>query len=138
MIEDKISKIVESFGAKLYDVEINKEDGREYFRVFIAKEGGVNLELCQDISRVLSPMLDVEYHSNEPYFLEVSSPGIERKLKKPKHFDMSIGELVKVKTLQKEVYEGVLKVADEKGIVIEGCEPFIYEDIKSATTVFKW
>ena len=60
MIEDKISKIVESFGAKLYDVEINKEDGREYFRVFIAKEGGVNLELCQDISRVLSPMLDVE------------------------------------------------------------------------------
>lgn len=138
MIEDKISKIVESFGAKLYDIEIVREGGKEYFRVFVAKEGGVDLELCQSISKLLSPLLDVEYHSSKPYFLEVSSPGVERKLKKPKHFMMSIGELVKIKTFKRGSFQGILKAADEKSVVLEGCEPLEYEDIKSATTIFRW
>jgi len=138
MIEEKIAKIVESFGAKLYDTEIAREDGREYFRVYVTKKEGVTLDLCQNISKMISPLLDVEYHSSEPYFLEVSSPGIERKLRKPEHFKLSIGEMLKVKTKEKETIEGTLTSLSDTHITLDEKIDIEFEDIKSASTIFKW
>lgn len=140
-IRDSIAKIVNSFGAKLYDIEIATEFDDTILRVMITNEGGVNLDLCADISRELSLFLDVNPPMEQAYRLEVSSPGIERKLIKPHHFQSSIGEKVKLKITEEGQVVGTLKSADDNGIVIDidGEERKInYSQINKARTYFEW
>ena len=96
-LETQIAKIIEASGADLYDIEIVTEFEETIFRVLVTKVGGVDLELCANISHELSPFLDVHPPMAQRYRLEVSSPGIERKLTKPVHFKNAIGEKVKLK-----------------------------------------
>ncbi|PUE65335.1 ribosome maturation factor RimP [Arcobacter lacus] len=140
-LEESIKLTVESLGAKLYDISTLREHDKNIFRVSITCEGGVNLDKCAEISRMLSPILDVEEPMNGEYLLEVSSPGIERKLKKVDHFHASIGEKVKVKNFATEVFKGELVCADEEKIVIKtefGNEELTYDNILSAATYFEW
>jgi len=118
-LEEQIGKIVEANGAKLYDIETTTEFDETIYRVSITGEGGVSLDLCADISSELSPFLDVNPPMHGQYRLEVSSPGIERKLTKPKHFQQSVGAKIKVKVLGGDKLKGTLKSADEEGVVIE-------------------
>jgi len=118
-IRDNIEKVVESLGASLYDIEVVSEFDETIFRIMITKQGGVNLDDCAQISRELSPFLDVNPPMENEYRLEVSSPGIERKLMNPKHFIQSIGEKVKLKIADVGQIIGLLKDANEKEIVIE-------------------
>ncbi|MFY4786014.1 ribosome maturation factor RimP, partial [Aliarcobacter butzleri] len=80
--EEQIKLIVEDNGLKLYDIVTVRENDRNIFRVVVTSSGGVNLDKCAEISRMISPILDIEEPMNGVYNLEVSSPGIERKLKK--------------------------------------------------------
>ncbi len=140
-IRDSIAKIVGSFGAKLYDIETVTEFDDTILRVMITKEGGVNLDLCADISRELSLFLDVNPPMEQAYRLEVSSPGIERKLTKPHHFQSSLNEKVKLKIAEEGQIIGMLKSADDNGIVIDvdGVERKInYSQINKARTYFEW
>ena len=140
-LEESIKLTVESLGAKLYDISTLIEHDKNIFRVSITCEGGVNLDKCAEISRMLSPILDVEEPMNGEYILEVSSPGIERKLKKVDHFLASIGEKVKVKNFATEVFKGELISANEEKIVIKtefGNEELTYDNILSAATYFEW
>lgn len=140
MIDEKIKAICEGFGASLYDIEISKEGDYNYFRVFIQRDEGVDLDLCGDISKIISPLLDVEYNSSSPYFLEVSSPGIERTLKKPMHYEKSIGSNIKVKMIDGKL-KGILKEFDGENITIESNEELHkvpLSKIKSASTYFQW
>lgn len=140
-LEESIKLTVESLGAKLYDISTLRENDKNIFRVSITCEGGVNLDKCAEISRMLSPILDVEEPMNGEYLLEVSSPGIERKLKKVEHFLASIGEKVKVKNFATEVFKGELISANEEKIVIKtefGNEELTYDNILSAATYFEW
>ncbi|MDD5406688.1 MAG: ribosome maturation factor RimP [Sulfurovaceae bacterium] len=140
-IRDSIAKIVDSFGAKLYDIETVTEFDDTILRVMIIKEGGVNLDLCADISRELSLFLDVNPPMEQAYRLEVSSPGIERRLTKPYHFQNSIGEKVKLKITDEGQIIGMLKNVDDIGIVIEvdGVDRKInYSQINKARTYFEW
>ena len=140
-LESEIAKIVQANGALLYDIETTSEGDETIYRVSVSREGGVNLDLCADISSALSPFLDVHPPMNAPYRLEVSSPGIERKLRKPEHFKGAIGEKVKLKVPGQDRLKGLLKSADEQGIVIEtshGDESYPYSEIKTAKTYFDW
>ena len=140
-IEASIAKIVGSFDAKLYDIEVVTEFDDTILRVMITKDGGVNLDLCADISRELSLFLDVNPPMEQAYRLEVSSPGIERKLIKPHNFKSSIGEKVKLKIAEEGQVMGILKSADDNGIVIDidGVERKInYLQINKARTYFEW
>ncbi len=140
-IEASIAKIVGSFDAKLYDIEVVTEFDDTILRVMITKDGGVNLDLCADISRELSLFLDVNPPMEQAYRLEVSSPGIERKLIKPHNFKSSIGEKVKLKIAEEGQVIGILKSADDNGIVIDidGVERKInYLQINKARTYFEW
>ncbi len=84
-------------GAFLYDVEFVKEGGIWFLRVYVDKEdGGISLDECETISRSLSDVLDKEDPISQNYYLEVSSPGIERKLKTDAHFKMYMGSCVDV------------------------------------------
>ncbi len=140
-LDTQIAKIIEANGAALYDTEVVTEFDETIYRVLITKTGGVNLDLCATISHELSPFLDVHPPMNGQYRLEVSSPGIERKLTKPVHFQNAVGEKVKIKLGGGEKLKGVLKSADDKGIVVEtkaGEESYSYDALNTCKTYFEW
>lgn len=115
--------IIDQFGFELVDVEYVKEAGNWYLRFYIDKEGGITVDDCEVISRVLSDWLDKEDFIEDSYILEVSSPGLGRPLKKDKDFERSLGEqveirLYKARNKQKE-FEGVLKSYDKDTVTIE-------------------
>lgn len=140
-LETQISKIIEANGAALYDTEVVTEFDETIYRVLITKVGGVKLDLCAAISHELSPFLDVHPPMSERYRLEISSPGIERKLSKPAHFINAVGEKVKLKLGTGDKVKGILKSADKSGIVIEtkvGEESYSYSDLNTCKTYFDW
>jgi ribosome maturation factor RimP len=140
-LEKDIENIVKSHGAKLYDIESVKENDENIYRVYIVKDGGVDLKLCTDISYDISPLLDVTPAMSGEYRFEVSSPGIERKLTKKEHFKNSIGEKVKVKVLGERKEKGTLVSADDKKITIEtkeGKKELSYEKLGTVKTYFEW
>ncbi len=140
IIED-IKSIINSYGAKFYDSEIVSDNGETIFRVYIVKDGGVDLDLCADISRDVSPLLDINPPVSGEYRFEVSSPGIERKLTKKEHFLNSIGSKVKVKVLGGKKLKGTLIDANNDGIKVEtkdGIENFKYDELGTVKTYFEW
>jgi ribosome maturation factor RimP len=140
-VTDEVRKVVESHGAKLYDTEVVNEDGHTVYRVYILKEGGVDLDLCADISRDLSPMLDVYPPVSGQYYLEVSSPGVERTLKKPEHFEQSVGEKVYLKLSSGDRVKGTLKGFENGEVILEtehGEERFPLNEIRKARTYYEW
>lgn len=137
---EKIEKIIESLGAKLYDDVVLKESGNTIYRVYITAKDGVTLDLCAEITRMISPIIDLNPPVGGKYFLEVSSPGIERKLKRLNHFENAIGELVSITTMSKDKFKGKLVQASKESITIEfkdnTTKDIPYSDIKKAKTYF--
>jgi ribosome maturation factor RimP len=140
-MRDIIKQIVEDNGFRLYDIENTEEDGHKYYRIYIQKQNGesVNLDECATINRIISPIFDVEYNSDDAYFLEVSSPGIERPLKTPEHFKNSVGEKVKLRLDDGTKIIGKLQDFDEEKQRINVKNKIIPLDkIKKARTYFEW
>ncbi len=140
-LEKDIENIVKSYGARLYDIESLKENDENIYRVSIVKDGGVDLKLCTDISKDLSPLLDVTPAMDTEYRLEVSSPGIERKLTKLNHFKNSIGEKIKFKILGEGKDKGILVDANDEGIKVEtkdGIKEYKYTQLGTVKTYFDW
>jgi len=140
-LETQIAKIIEANDAALYDIEIVSEFDETIYRVLVTKAGGVSLDLCATISYELSPFLDVNPPMSERYRLEVSSPGIERKLSKPVHFKNAVGEKVKFKLGDGNKLKGTLKSADNKSVTVEtkaGEETYEYADLNTCKTYFEW
>ena len=100
--ESLVLPIIESAGLELWDVEYVKEGSDYYLRVYIDKSGGVNIDDCVLITRALNEKLDADDFIEDAYILEVSSPGLTRKLKKDKEFEKSIGKLIRVKLYKAE------------------------------------
>ena len=140
-LNEDIAKIVKANGASFYGTETAQEDDNTIFRVFITKEGGISLDLCAEISNELSPFLDVNPPMHGAYFLEVSSPGIERKLENPSHFISAVGERVKFKIHGGDKDKGEITSADKTGFTIaqKGEDVrFEYANISKAKTYFEW
>lgn len=140
-LESEIAKIVKINGADFYDSETVTELEETIFRVYITAPDGITLDLCANISNDLSPFLDVHPPVGGRYRLEVSSPGIERKLRKPAHFQNAIGEKVKLKVPGQDRLKGVMKSADSDGVTIEtkhGEESYSYGEIGKAKTYYDW
>lgn len=115
-IEDVVTELVmpitQKHSYELVDVEFLKEGVNWYLRIYIDKDGGVNIDDCQAVSEELGEKLDKVDPIPQSYFLEVSSPGLDRPLKKEKDFEKYRGELVEIKLFQpidgKKVFEGEL------------------------------
>ena len=89
--------VVESFGCKLWDVEYVREGSERYLRIYIDKDGGVDIDDCEKIHRAIDPILDEKDPITESYHFEVSSAGLERALKRPGDFEAFMGSAVLVK-----------------------------------------
>lgn len=93
-----LAPVVISEGMELVDLEYKKEGKNWYLRIFIDKEGGITMEDCSLISGQINPLLDVEDAVPHPYILEVSSPGLDRPLKKLSDYERFAGKLAKIQT----------------------------------------
>ena len=89
--------VVESFGCKLWDVEYVREGSERYLRIYIDKDGGVDIDDCEKIHRAIDPILDEKDPITDSYHFEVSSAGLERALKRPGDFEQFMGSAVLVK-----------------------------------------
>ncbi len=143
--EALVRPVVESAGLELWEVTFRKEGGRMVLRVAVDREGGVDLDTIAELSDRLSRRLDLEDFGRGRYELEVGSPGLERVLREPEQFRRSIGQIVKVKTVEpvegSTVHRGELVSADAEAIVVatDGGEQRVpYANIASARTVFEW
>jgi ribosome maturation factor RimP len=148
--EALVRPVIEQAGFEFVELATTREHGRKVLRVVVDRPGGVDLDALSQLSATVSRHLDQEGYEDGPYGLEVSSPGIERPLKRPEHFARSVGEQVKVKTTAplagSRTHTGTLVSADEDAIVIatadgdEGTGDLRvpYADIVSARTVVDW
>lgn len=144
-VEALVVPVVESSGLELWEVSFRGEGGRSVLRVSVDREGGVDIDAIAEVSERLSRRLDLEDFGPRGYTLEVSSPGLERPLRTPRHFECSVGQQVKVKTMEpidgSKVHEGALVSADAEAIVVASAGGELrvpYAGIASAHTVFEW
>jgi ribosome maturation factor RimP len=123
---------VEQAGCTLWDVEYVKEAGEWFLRVYIDKEGGVNIHDCEAVSRPLSDALDEADPIAGSYTFEVSSAGLDRALRKPEHFAQCMGRQVDVKFYRpvdgRKERTGVLGGYDDGDVTVDG-QTFPKKDI---------
>lgn len=98
IVYEMVEPIAVEQGVELVDVEYVKEGGQYILRVYLDKPGGVTIDDCQQVSNVLSDLLDQKDPITEAYLLEVSSPGIDRPLKKDSDFVRFAGQKVDIST----------------------------------------
>ncbi len=148
-IEEKIEQLVkdsiEKLGYSLYDVEYVKEGPEYYLRIYIDKESGIDLNDCEKVSNEINEILDKADYIKEQYYLEVSSPGIERKLRKDKHLEQNISKNVEIKLFKKDnngkkEYTGKLKAFNQEEIIIETDKEIAIErkNIAQIKTIYEW
>lgn len=148
-IEEKVESLIidkiNDLGYELYDVYYVKE-GKDYFlRIFIDKPEGIDLNDCEKVNNAINELLDEADYIKDQYFLEISSPGIERILRKDKHLEDNIDSLVEVKLFKpiekQKVLQGILKEYNKEKIIIEVEEKSIEisrKDISVIKTVYEW
>ncbi len=115
--------VAEQMGYSIWDVEFKKEGSLHILRIFIDKESGISLDDCADFSHAIDPILDREDPISTQYYLEVSSAGLTRQLRKPEHFDKTLGSKVELKLYKaqngEKLFEGVLVSHDENSVTVE-------------------
>lgn len=144
-VENLLKNIIEDLGYELYDVLYVKEGKDFYLRVVIDKPAGIDINDCEKVNNHINDILDEADYIKEQYFLEVSSPGIERILRKEKHFVSQIGKEILVKLFkpiekQKELI-GTLEEYNNNEITIKLDDKSIkinLKDIAIAKTIFNW
>ncbi len=120
---DFIMPILEKHGFSLYDMEYVKEAGEYFLRAYIDKPEGITIEDCVTVSREMNEILDREDYIADAYTFEVSSPGVERVLKKDAHFESAIGKAVFAKAYHpingKKEFEGILQSFSDTQVVLD-------------------
>ena len=146
-IEERVEKLLQSkineLGYELYDVEYAKEGKNYFLRIFIDKDGGIDLEDCEKVNDGIMDLLDEADYIKEQYFLEVSSPGIERILRKDKHLEKNIGTEINIKLFKKDEngnkeYQGILKSFNENEIELEEDIKIERKNIAQIKTIYHW
>ena len=144
-VEALIKERVENLGYDLYDVEYAKEAKNFFLRIYIDSKNGISLGDWEKVSNEINEPLDQSNIITEQYFLEVSSPGIEKVLRKDKHLENNIGEEVEVKLFKKDdngnkAYVGILRSFNDKEIGIETNEEIMIErkNIAQIKTIYNW
>ena len=138
LLKDKIEKV----GYDLYDVEYAKEGKNYFLRIFIDKPEGIDLSDCEKVNDEINDLLDEANYIKDQYFLEVSSPGIERILRKEKHLEQNKVKEIHIKLFKKDnngnkEYQGILKDFDDENIYLDE-EKIERKNIAQIKTVYDW
>lgn len=143
-VESIILKPIEKLGYDLYDVEYVKE-GKDYFlRIYIQAEKGIDLNDCEKVSNEITEILDKEDPIKEQYFLEVSSTGVEKNLRKERHLEENINNEVQIKLFKpidgQKQYKGILKSFDNNYLILQTDKELKLDrkNISQIKTVYNW
>jgi len=141
-VEELIKDKIENIGYSLYDVEYAKEGPNYYLRIFIDSAKGIDLNDCEKVSNEINEKLDEADYIKEQYYLEVSSPGVERVLRKDRHLEQNIGKKVEAKLFKKDEngsknYIGELKEFNEETVTIDEVK-IERKNIAQIKTIFEW
>ena len=144
-IENLLKNIIENIGYELYDVRYEKEGKDFYLRIIIDKPEGIDINDCETVNNAINDILDEADYIKDQYFLEVSSPGLERILRKDKHYEKQIGNEISLKLFkpinkQKELI-GILQEYNNDELTIKVEDETLkinLKDIAIAKTVFNW
>lgn len=121
-IEEYAVAVLEGMGLELVEIQFRREGHGWVLRFYIDKEGGVNVDDCASVSREMSTWLDVEELIEHAFHLEVSSPGLERPLKKVADFERFAGRKARIKLREpldeQKVFIGTIKEVDEEKVVL--------------------
>lgn len=139
-IEELISPIIEENGFELVDIEFVKEGQNWFLRIYADKNGGISIDDCETISRAVEKKLDESDPIEQAYILEVSSPGLDRPLKKDSDFEKYKGEIVDIKLYKpfngKKAFQGeLLGLSDGKIVIKDENEDEISFDRKDVGAV---
>jgi ribosome maturation factor RimP len=142
-VESLLKEKIEAIGYELYDVEYSKEGKNYFLRIFIDKTEGIDLNDCEKVNNEIDEILDKADYIKEQYFLEVSSPGIERIIRKEKHLKKYIGHEINIKLFKKDKngnkeYQGILKAFDQENIELEENIKIERKNIAQIKTVYNW
>ena len=123
-VAELIAPVAEEMNIILWDVEFVKEGAKKILRITIDSEEGIDINICEKFHRTIDPMLDEADPIDESYYLEVTSPGIEREIKTDMHIDMCIGEKVELKLYApkngaKTFTGGLVGLSNEGKVVID-------------------
>ena len=129
LVEQFARPIVEEHGCSLWDVEYVREGSERFLRLYIEKEGGVDITDCEAISRAVDPVLDEKDPIAESYHFEVCSAGLERALKRPSDFERFMGSTITVKLYRprnglKEI-PGILRGYEDGSVTVEAGKEMI-------------
>ena len=135
-----LAPTVEGLGYRLWDVEYAKEGADWHLTVTIDNDEGINIEDCERVHRAIDPVLDEADPIEDAYYLNVSSPGIERVLRTDAHLMASIGERVELRFFAaqegKKSILGTLTAADSESVTLDGEKTFARSLISKIRTVF--
>ena len=146
-VSDLAESVVRRRSLSLWDVEMGGSKGSRVVRVYVDGDDGVDLDTVAEVSEEISRGLDLRDPIEGRYTLEVSSPGLERSLKRPEHYARSVGKQVIVKTKTRMVGDShrvdgtILEARDESVTLRTDQQEEVdvpYEEVKSARTVFEW
>lgn len=144
-VEELVTKPIDELGYKVYDVMYVKEGKDNYLRIFIDKESGISLDDCEKVNNAITDMLDEADIIKDQYFLEISSPGVERHIRKDKQLEEHIGKDINVRLFkpidkQKELTGTLQKFDDEQVVLLINEEEITInrENISSMKRVYKW
>lgn len=144
-VQNLVEPIINNLGYDLYDTLYVKEGKDYYLRIVIDKDSGIDLDDCEKVNNAITDILDEVDYIKEQYFLEVSSPGLERILRKGKHFEDQIGNKISIKLFKsidnKKEIVGILKSYNKDEIIIEQENKSLNIELKNiaiAKTVFDW
>ena len=144
-LEQLLEKTIVDLGYDLYDVRYEKEGKDYYLRIIIDKPEGIDINDCETVNNAINDMLDEADYIKDQYFLEVSSPGLERVLRKDKHFLSQIGKEISVKLFKpinklKELI-AILEENNNEELTIKVDDETIkinLKDIALVKTIFNW
>lgn len=122
-VENLVRSTIEKLGYTLYDVEYAKEGKNYFLRIYIDREEGIGLDDCEKTTNAINDILDkADYIKNE-YFLEISSPGIEKILRKDSHLEANIGKQVEIKLFKpidkEKIISGLLIKFDSEAVYVK-------------------
>ena len=140
-IEDLVKPIIENLGYKVYDVIYQKEGKDNYLRIFIDSDKGIDLNDCEKVNDSVNDILDEKDYIKAQYYLEVSSPGVERNLRRDEQFMDSINKNIEVHLYNNinnnKIITGILNECNDNNIVVNNIK-IEKSNIASAKTIYNW
>ena len=140
-VKEIIKPIIENLGYSIYDVIYQKEGKDNYLRIFIDKPSGIGLNDCELVNNSITDILDEKDYIKTAYYLEISSPGVERNLRRKEQFIANINKEIEIHLFKpldgKKQIKGLLKQYVEDYLIIDNMK-IEHENIAVAKTVYNW